>query len=65
MTLNEDFRAFFSSKDVDFEQAVQEPVHNTGTMFAMFNFIIDCSFIHDLRTDSELNIRFITVLADD
>ncbi len=30
MTLNEDFRAFFTSKDVDFEQAVQEAVHNTG-----------------------------------
>ncbi|XP_067239268.1 24-hydroxycholesterol 7-alpha-hydroxylase [Chanodichthys erythropterus] len=32
VTLNEDFRAFFSSKDVDFEQAVQEPVHNTASI---------------------------------
>lgn len=30
VTLHEDFRTFFMSKDVDFEQAVQEPVHNTG-----------------------------------
>ena len=30
MTLHEDFRTFFMSKDVDFEQAVQGPVHHTG-----------------------------------
>uniref|UniRef100_A0A671PW08 24-hydroxycholesterol 7-alpha-hydroxylase-like n=1 Tax=Sinocyclocheilus anshuiensis TaxID=1608454 RepID=A0A671PW08_9TELE len=32
VTLNEDFRAFFTSKDVDFEQAVQEAVHNTASI---------------------------------
>ncbi|XP_046878356.1 24-hydroxycholesterol 7-alpha-hydroxylase [Hypomesus transpacificus] len=32
VTLNEDFRTFFMSKDVDFEQAVQEPVHNTASI---------------------------------
>ncbi|KAJ8270653.1 hypothetical protein GJAV_G00117640 [Gymnothorax javanicus] len=32
VTLHEDFRTFFMSKDVDFEQAVQEPVHNTASI---------------------------------
>ncbi|TRY88942.1 hypothetical protein DNTS_008511 [Danionella cerebrum] len=32
VTLNEDFRLFFTSKDVDFEQAVQEAVHNTASI---------------------------------
>ncbi|XP_051954417.1 24-hydroxycholesterol 7-alpha-hydroxylase-like [Xyrauchen texanus] len=32
VTLNEDFRAFFTSKDVNFEQGVQEPVHNTASI---------------------------------
>lgn len=54
MTLNEDFRAFFTSKDVDFEQAVQEPVYNTGTMLAINAIhlnLCDYSFTRDLRTD--------------
>uniref|UniRef100_A0A672S1F7 Cytochrome P450, family 39, subfamily A, polypeptide 1 n=1 Tax=Sinocyclocheilus grahami TaxID=75366 RepID=A0A672S1F7_SINGR len=32
VTLNEYFQAFFTSKDVDFEQAVQEAVHNTESV---------------------------------
>ncbi|KAI1897571.1 hypothetical protein AGOR_G00084640 [Albula goreensis] len=32
VTLHEDFHTFFMSKDVDFEQAVQEPVHNTASI---------------------------------
>ncbi|KAI4872636.1 hypothetical protein NFI96_016794, partial [Prochilodus magdalenae] len=32
VTCHEDFRVFFTSKDVDFEQAVQEPVHNTASI---------------------------------
>lgn len=59
MTLNEDFRAFFTSKDVDFEQAVQEPVYNTGTMLAInaINLnLCDYSFTRDLEL-TELNIR--------
>uniref|UniRef100_A0A8B9HW65 Cytochrome P450, family 39, subfamily A, polypeptide 1 n=1 Tax=Astyanax mexicanus TaxID=7994 RepID=A0A8B9HW65_ASTMX len=32
VTLHEDFRTFFMSKDVDFEQAVQEPVRNTASI---------------------------------
>ncbi|XP_072552049.1 24-hydroxycholesterol 7-alpha-hydroxylase [Salminus brasiliensis] len=32
VTLHEDFRTFFTSKDVNFEQAVQEPVHNTASI---------------------------------
>ncbi|XP_051501448.1 24-hydroxycholesterol 7-alpha-hydroxylase-like isoform X2 [Myxocyprinus asiaticus] len=32
VTLNEDFRAFFTSKYVDFEQGVQEPVYNTASI---------------------------------
>ncbi|XP_071755563.1 24-hydroxycholesterol 7-alpha-hydroxylase [Centroberyx gerrardi] len=32
VNLHEDFRTFFLSKDVDFEQAVQEPVHNTASI---------------------------------
>ncbi|XP_030628887.1 24-hydroxycholesterol 7-alpha-hydroxylase [Chanos chanos] len=32
VTLHEDFRTFFMSKDVDFEQAVQEPVYNTASI---------------------------------
>ncbi|XP_020310621.1 24-hydroxycholesterol 7-alpha-hydroxylase isoform X1 [Oncorhynchus kisutch] len=32
VTLHEDFRTFFMSKDVDFEQAVQEPVNNTASI---------------------------------
>ncbi|KAG7460898.1 hypothetical protein MATL_G00203860 [Megalops atlanticus] len=32
LTQNEDFHTFFMSKDVDFEQAVQEPVHNTASI---------------------------------
>ncbi|KAL0967474.1 hypothetical protein UPYG_G00252710 [Umbra pygmaea] len=32
VTLHEDFRIFFMSKDVDFEQAVQEAVHHTASI---------------------------------
>ncbi|XP_036406326.1 24-hydroxycholesterol 7-alpha-hydroxylase [Megalops cyprinoides] len=32
VTQHEDFHTFFMSKDVDFEQAVQEPVHNTASI---------------------------------
>ncbi|XP_055041538.1 24-hydroxycholesterol 7-alpha-hydroxylase isoform X1 [Misgurnus anguillicaudatus] len=32
VTLHEDFRVFFTSKDVDFEQAVQEPVYNIASV---------------------------------
>lgn len=44
MTLNEDFKAFFTSKDVDFDQAVQEPVYKTGTTLlfsVIFSMIVN------------------------
>ncbi|KAA0708387.1 24-hydroxycholesterol 7-alpha-hydroxylase [Triplophysa tibetana] len=44
LTLNEDFKAFFTSKDVDFEQAVQEPVYRTASISkeSFFECHLDC-----------------------
>ncbi|XP_039604877.1 24-hydroxycholesterol 7-alpha-hydroxylase isoform X1 [Polypterus senegalus] len=67
ITLHEDFNTFFTSKDVDFQQAVQDPVRHTASIEKDSfnkNHHICHAFIKERLTRSNLSV-FFADLCDD
>ncbi|KAG2468711.1 CP39A hydroxylase, partial [Polypterus senegalus] len=64
ITLHEDFNTFFTSKDVDFQQAVQDPVRHTEKDSFNKNHHICHAFIKERLTRSNLSV-FFADLCDD